>query len=70
MLIDGGIRRGSDVMKALSLGAACYLIARPQLWGLAVAGEAGVAHILEIFHREIDRTMALIGLFQQRSPDC
>jgi len=61
ILIDGGIRRGSDVVKALSLGAACCLIARPQLWGLAVAGEAGVAQILEILRREIDRTMALMG---------
>ena len=61
VLIDGGIRRGSDVVKALSLGAACCLIARPQLWGLAVAGEAGVVQILEILRREIDRTMALMG---------
>ena len=42
VLVDGGIRRGADVVKALALGAACCLIARPQLWGLAVAGEAGV----------------------------
>lgn len=61
VLIDGGVRRGSDVVKALSLGASCSLIARPQLWGLAVAGEAGVAHVLDIFRREIDRTMALMG---------
>ena len=61
ILIDGGIRRGSDVVKALALGATCCLIARPQLWGLAVAGEAGVAHVLEILRREIDRTMALMG---------
>jgi L-lactate dehydrogenase (cytochrome)/(S)-mandelate dehydrogenase len=61
VLIDSGIRRGSDVVKALCLGAACCLIARPQLWGLAVAGEAGVARILEIFRSEIDRTMALMG---------
>jgi L-lactate dehydrogenase (FMN-dependent) and related alpha-hydroxy acid dehydrogenases len=43
VLLDGGIRRGSDVVKALALGAAACLIARPQLFGLAVAGEAGVA---------------------------
>ena len=61
VLIDGGIRRGADVVKALALGAACCLIARPQLWGLAVAGEAGVGHVLEIFRREIDRAMALLG---------
>lgn len=61
VLIDGGIRRGSDVVKALSLGAACCLIARPPLWGLAIAGEDGVAHVLEIFRREIARAMALMG---------
>jgi len=46
VLLDGGIRRGVDVVKALSVGAAACLIGRPQLWGLAVAGEAGVAHVL------------------------
>ncbi len=61
VLMDGGIRRGSDVVKALCLGASGCLIARPQLWGLAVAGEQGVAHVLEIFRREIDRNMALMG---------
>lgn len=61
VLMDGGIRRGSDVVKALCLGAACCLVARPQLWGLAVAGEAGVAHVLDIYRREIDRCMALLG---------
>jgi isopentenyl diphosphate isomerase/L-lactate dehydrogenase-like FMN-dependent dehydrogenase len=61
VLLDGGIRRGADVFKALALGAAACLIARPQLWGLAVAGEAGVAHTLELLRREIDRVMGLIG---------
>jgi L-lactate dehydrogenase (cytochrome)/(S)-mandelate dehydrogenase len=61
VLVDGGFRRGSHVVKALCLGAACCLVARPQLWGLAVGGEAGVAHVLDIFHREIDRSMALLG---------
>ncbi len=61
ILIDGGIRRGSDVVKAIALGARAALIARPQLWGLAVAGEAGVAHVLEIYRREIDRAMGLLG---------
>jgi isopentenyl diphosphate isomerase/L-lactate dehydrogenase-like FMN-dependent dehydrogenase len=61
VLLDGGIRRGADVIKALALGAAACLIARPQLWGLAVAGEAGVAHALELLRREIDRVMGLIG---------
>ncbi len=62
VLMDGGVRRGSDVVKALALGATCCLIARPQLWGLAVAGEAGVRHILEIYRREIDRVMGLCGI--------
>ena len=61
VLVDGGVRRGSDVLKALALGAAACLIARPQLWGLAVAGEAGVTRVLEILRNEIDRGMALCG---------
>jgi isopentenyl diphosphate isomerase/L-lactate dehydrogenase-like FMN-dependent dehydrogenase len=61
VLIDGGIRRGSDVVKAIALGAKAVLIARPQLWGLAVAGEAGVAHVLSTFRSEIDRVMGLLG---------
>lgn len=61
ILVDGGIRRGADVVKALALGAQCCLIGRPQLFGLAVAGEAGVAHVLDIYRREIDRAMGLLG---------
>jgi isopentenyl diphosphate isomerase/L-lactate dehydrogenase-like FMN-dependent dehydrogenase len=62
VLLDGGVRRGADVVKALALGAAACLVGRPQLWGLAVAGEAGVAHVLEIYRREIDRVMGLCGV--------
>jgi L-lactate dehydrogenase (cytochrome) len=62
VLLDGGIRRGGDVVKALALGARACLIGRPQLWGLAVAGEAGVAQVLEIYRREIDRVMGLCGI--------
>jgi isopentenyl diphosphate isomerase/L-lactate dehydrogenase-like FMN-dependent dehydrogenase len=61
VLVDGGIRRGSDVVKAIALGARAVLVARPQLWGLAVAGEAGVAHVLSILRAEIDRVMGLLG---------
>jgi isopentenyl diphosphate isomerase/L-lactate dehydrogenase-like FMN-dependent dehydrogenase len=61
VLLDGGVRRGADVVKALALGASACLIARPQLWGLAVAGEAGVAHALDILGREIDRVLGLMG---------
>jgi L-lactate dehydrogenase (cytochrome)/(S)-mandelate dehydrogenase len=62
LLIDGGIRRGADVVKALSLGATACLIGRPHLWGLAVAGEAGVARVLEILRTEIDRALGLMGV--------
>ncbi|HVM83246.1 MAG TPA: alpha-hydroxy acid oxidase [Candidatus Binatia bacterium] len=61
VLIDGGIRRGTDVVKALALGAKCCLIGRPQLFGLAIAGEAGVAQVLAIYAKEIDRAMGLCG---------
>ena len=61
VLLDGGIRRGADVVKALALGAACCLIGRPQLWGLSVGGEAGVRHVIELFRKEIDRVMGLLG---------
>lgn len=62
ILMDGGIRRGGDVVKALALGARCCLIGRPQLWGLAVAGQVGVSHVLDILRSEIDRTMGLMGV--------
>jgi len=62
VLLDGGVRRGGDVVKALALGASACLIARPHLFGLAVAGEAGVARVLEILRREIDRSMGLLGV--------
>ena len=61
ILIDGGVRRGGDVVKALAIGATACLIGRPHLWGAAVAGEQGVAKILEIYRTEIDRVMALGG---------
>jgi 4-hydroxymandelate oxidase len=61
VLVDGGIRRGTDVVKALLLGARAVLIGRPYLWGLAVGGEAGVAHVLDIIDEELRRTLALIG---------
>ena len=61
VLLDGGVRRGGDVVKALALGATACLIGRPHLWGVAVAGEEGVARVLEIYRSEIDRVMALCG---------
>jgi 4-hydroxymandelate oxidase len=59
--VDGGIRRGTDVIKAISLGARAVLIGRPVLWGLAVAGESGVSAVLELLRAEIDLAMALSG---------
>ncbi|MEM1206663.1 MAG: alpha-hydroxy acid oxidase [Acidobacteriota bacterium] len=61
ILVDGGVRRGSDVVKALALGARAVAVGRPALWGLATAGEAGVRDVLAILHREIDVAMALCG---------
>jgi isopentenyl diphosphate isomerase/L-lactate dehydrogenase-like FMN-dependent dehydrogenase len=61
VLIDGGFRRGIDVVKALALGARAILIGRPHLWGVACAGEDGVFWVLELFRREIDRALALGG---------
>ncbi len=61
VLVDGGFRRGSDVVKALALGAKAVMIGRPQLWGVACGGEEGVHWALELFAKEIDRTLALGG---------
>jgi len=61
VLFDGGVRRGGDVLKAIALGATACLIGRPHLWGVAVAGEQGVARVLEIYRSEIERIMALCG---------
>jgi 4-hydroxymandelate oxidase len=59
--VDGGIRRGSDAVKALALGARAVLVGRPVLWGLAVAGEEGARAVLEILRRELDEAMVLCG---------
>jgi len=59
--VDGGIRRGSDVLKAIALGARAVLVGRPILWGLTVAGQEGVLSVLEILRRELDEAMLLCG---------
>ena len=59
--VDGGIRRGSDVLKAIALGARAVLVGRPVLWGLCVAGEQGATNILEMLRRELDEAMLLSG---------
>lgn len=61
VLIDGGIRRGSDVIKALALGASACLIGRPHLFGLAVAGKEGVRRVLDILRQDMDRILTLGG---------
>jgi isopentenyl diphosphate isomerase/L-lactate dehydrogenase-like FMN-dependent dehydrogenase len=61
VLVDGGIRRGTDVLKALALGARAVLVGRPALWGLAAAGEAGAAHVLALLRDEIAISLALLG---------
>ncbi len=61
VLVDGGIRRGSDVVRALALGARAAMIGRSWAYGLAAAGEAGVAKVLEILRADIDRTLRLLG---------
>ncbi len=62
VLIDGGFRRGTDVLKALALGARAALIARPIYWGLAVGGSAGVQHVLELLRAELALDLILSGL--------
>ncbi len=79
VLVDGGIRRGTDVLKAIALGANAVLIGRPYLYGLAAAGSEGVARVVGILRREFEMAMALTGrtsikdldasvLWQDRSP--
>jgi 4-hydroxymandelate oxidase len=61
LLLDGGIRRGTDVIKALARGASAVAIGRPVLWGLTLAGEAGVAQVFEILRSELSRALTLCG---------
>ena len=61
VLVDSGFRRGSDVVKALALGANAVLVGRPTLYGTAVGGEAGAARAIKIFRDEIDRVLAFLG---------
>lgn len=61
LIYDGGIRRGSDIFKALALGASAVCIGRPYIYGLAAAGALGVAHVIKILKEELEITMALMG---------
>ena len=60
-MLDGGIRRGSDVVKALALGARAVMIGRAYLWGLAANGQAGVENVLDIMRSGIDSTLLGLG---------
>jgi isopentenyl diphosphate isomerase/L-lactate dehydrogenase-like FMN-dependent dehydrogenase len=62
VLLDGGVRRGTDVIKALALGADACLVGRPWLWGLAAGGTAGVEGVLETFRDELTRALILLGV--------
>ncbi len=61
LIVDGGFRRGSDVLKAIALGADAVMLGRPPLYGLAAGGEAGVSHALSLLRIEMERTMTLLG---------
>jgi isopentenyl diphosphate isomerase/L-lactate dehydrogenase-like FMN-dependent dehydrogenase len=72
VIMDSGVRRGSDVIKAVALGADLVMAGRPTLYGVGAGGEAGADRALEIFHDEIDRVMAQLGLHsvEEVTPDC
>ena len=61
ILIDGGFQRGSDILKAIALGARAVLVTRPLLWGLAAYGAPGVQHVLELLQSELGRDMTMCG---------
>ena len=69
VLLDGGVRRGTDVIKALALGARAVLIGRPQIYGLIVGGQQGIVDVLEIFRAELDRGLELMGAQSVRELD-
>ena len=62
VLVDGGVRRGTDVARALAVGARAVLIGRPYLYGLAAAGQGGVEQILQVLAAELRDTLTLLGL--------
>jgi isopentenyl diphosphate isomerase/L-lactate dehydrogenase-like FMN-dependent dehydrogenase len=61
ILIDGGIRRGGDIVKAIALGATAVMVGRPTLWGVSAGGQAGAEKALRILAREFEMTMAFVG---------
>jgi 4-hydroxymandelate oxidase len=69
VLLDGGVRRGIDVLRALALGATAVSVGRPVLWGLCVDGSDGVREVLELLRADVDRAMALCGAASVRDLD-
>lgn len=69
LILDGGVRRGTDVVKALALGATAVAIGRPALWGLAAGGEKGVARVLELLRNELVNALTLCGCASAREVD-
>ncbi len=67
VLLDGGVRRGTDVVKALALGATAVAVGRPAVWGLAAGGEAGVARVLALLRNELDNALRLCGCDSPRA---
>lgn len=61
VMLDGGIRQGTDIFKALALGAKLVFIGRPAIWGLSVDGQRGVENVIEILRKELDVAMTLMG---------
>jgi isopentenyl diphosphate isomerase/L-lactate dehydrogenase-like FMN-dependent dehydrogenase len=72
VIVDSGFRRGTDIVKALALGARAVLIGRATLYGTAAGGEPGAARAIELLRQEIDRTLALLGCcdIEALSPEC
>ena len=70
ILVDSGVRRGSDVLKALALGAKAVLVGRPYVWGLAVGGQDGVSHMLALLRAEMERSLQLMGCSSIHDLDC
>ena len=68
VLLDGGIRRGGDVVKALALGARAVMIGRPCLWGLAAGGPAGVRNVFDVLRAGIDSALLALGMAVNSRP--